>query len=807
MTPAFTAFIRKITMLCSFVLGFILVANANEPTSIIKGIVTTADGKPAAWVTVKIKGTAKSAITNETGSFAIRNLAAGTYTIEISLVGYETAMQQVSVGGNETKAIAVQLQLSQTQLQEVIINSNRNKFTRSVSEYVAKMPLRNLENPQVYSSITKELIGEQLIFSVEDATKNVPGLQKMWESTGRGGDGGAYYNSRGFILQSQLRNGVAGNVSSNIDIANTERIEVIKGPSATLFGSTLTSYGGLINRVTKKPLVHFTGELSYSSGSYSFNRISADINSPLDAAKKVLFRVNTAYTNEGSFQDNGYSKLFALAPSFSYQVNDRLSFQFDAELFSGENTGRPFIFFYYPASQLGASRAEELGLDYKRSYSSNDIFQKSRSSNYFAQMNYKLSPQWTSQTVFSSTNSYSDGPLPYFYLLPNTNRPGADSMVRAVQSTANSTMQVAEIQQNFIGDFSIGKLRNRVAGGLDFFVQNSNQFFYGADFDVIPKNGTIATYRDFNKDNLNAVLQDVSAVWTWPYEYKTNTYSAYVSDVLNITDRLIASAALRVDYFDNKGSYDEASGKYSNAYQQTAFSPRVGLVYQLLKNKVSAFANIQNGFTNQQGVDFNGHTFKPEEATQYEAGMKVETFSGKLNGTISYYNIKVRDVIRPDAGNPNFSIQDGEQRSKGFEVELIANPVRGFNVIAGFSYNDSKLEKADADVEGRRPATASSPYVANLWVSYKLPQGKLEGLGFGFGGNYASDNKILNSVYYGEFILPAYTVLNATVFYENPKIRLGLKADNLTNKQYWIGYTTMNAQKLRSVTGSIAFKF
>jgi iron complex outermembrane receptor protein len=117
------------------------------------------------------------------------------------------------------------------------------------------------------------------------------------------------------------------------------------------------------------------------------------------------------------------------------------------------------------------------------------------------------------------------------------------------------------------------------------------------------------------------------------------------------------------------------------------------------------------------------------------------------------------------------------------------------------------LEKADADVEGRRPTTAMSPSVANLWISYQLPRGNLRGLGFGFGGNYASDNKILNSDYYGEFTLPAYAVINATVFYDHSSFRLGLKVDNLTDEQYWIGYTTMNPQKLRSVTGSVTFKF
>jgi iron complex outermembrane recepter protein len=144
---------------------------------------------------------------------------------------------------------------------------------------------------------------------------------------------------RGFIVQSTLRNGIAGNVAALTDAANLEKLEVIKGPSATLFGNVLTSYGGLMNRVTKKPYDHFGGEINYSTGSYEFNRVGIDINTPLDSAKNVLLRVNAAYRYEGSFTDNGWNKGFVLAPSLSYKVNDKLNFLLDAEFYSGQNTG------------------------------------------------------------------------------------------------------------------------------------------------------------------------------------------------------------------------------------------------------------------------------------------------------------------------------------------------------------------------------------------------------------------------------------------------------------------------------------
>jgi iron complex outermembrane receptor protein len=164
-------------------------------------------------------------------------------------------------------------------------------------------------------------------------------------------------------------------------------------------------------------------------------------------------------------------------------------------------------------------------------------------------------------------------------------------------------------------------------------------------------------------------------------------------------------------------------------------------------------------------------------------------------------------MLRTDPTNPLYSIQNGTQLSKGVEVEVVAAPLQGLNIMAGFSYNDSKYTEADADVDGRRPATASSPYTANWWVSYKLPSEWIKGLGIGFGGNYASDNKVVNAVSTGVFILPAYTVLNASVFYDYNNFRFSVKGNNLTDQKYWVGYGTINPQPLRSVIASVAFKF
>jgi iron complex outermembrane receptor protein len=326
-----------------------------QATGTITGRITNRNGGAVEAVSVGLQGQTKGDITDEQGRFRIRQVAPGQYTLVVSAVGLKTEQQTVTVVAGQTATLNVALAESAAELKEVVVSGARtNKFNRSSSVDVAKMPLKNLENPQVYATVGKELLTEQLVFTADDATRNVPGLQKMWEATGRSGDGGAYYASRGFTTSSQLRNGVAGNVTSDIDAVNLEKLEVIKGPSGTLYGGALTSYGGLINRVTKKPLDAFGGELAVAAGSYGFHRVSADVNivdtnAPADLPKQLAFRLNTAYQYEDSWQNRGstgFTKSLAVAPSLQYRPSDRLTINLDAEIYQGTNVGKQSIFLY-----------------------------------------------------------------------------------------------------------------------------------------------------------------------------------------------------------------------------------------------------------------------------------------------------------------------------------------------------------------------------------------------------------------------------------------------------------------------------
>lgn len=788
---------------------------ADELKGILKGNIVTTKNEPAENVSVTLKGTSYGSITDENGKYEFR-APVGDYILVISHTGLKSQELSVTVkasGATVVPVITVDIALSS--LKEVVVNGNKtNKFVRKKSDDVAKMPLDNLENPQSYTSISKDLLQEQAIFSSDNAVKNSSGITTLWTPTGRVGDGGSYYTLRGFPVQALLRNGLSGNITGTIDAANLETLEIIKGPSGTLYGSSLTSYGGLINRVTKKPFDGTAGEVTFSAGSYNFSRVSADFNTPLDSAKKALFRLNTAYTNSSSFQDNGFNKNFAFDPSFSYKVNDRLTLSFDAEISHGTATTPPIFYFGSTIAALGVSNANKLNINYKNFYESNDLVTTSDNVNFFGQAAYKISDSWKSQTAISSTNSSSSGYGPYFYLLAGNNSIARD--VWAIDGRSNTL----QIQQNFTGDFKIGGLRNRLVAGIDYLNQSAAIKYSdpngGTDsFDVLNITGAMPTYNNFNKAKVDSLFQN-TPVSTSYSRYNTNTYSVYASDVLNITDNLLAMASLRVDYFRTSPIYTAATNTRTTPFNQTTLSPKFGLVYQLVKNEVSLFGNYMNGFSNPgYNLVYDATTstnvtrlFKSEEANQLEGGVKLDLFDGKLTSTISYYDISVKNKVRADPNHANASLQDGTQSSKGFEAEIIANPFTGFNVLLGYSYNNSLMTKSSVSYDnGRRPQTAGPANSANFWLSYALTQGSAKGLGIGFGGNYAGNNQVINNAYNGVFTLPEYYVFNSGIFLNKEKFRLSLNVSNLTNKEYWVGYTTVDPQMLRQVIGSVTYRF
>lgn len=755
----------------------------------VEGTVRSSDNKPAENINIHLKGTSQGAVTDQEGHYRIDNVTPGIYTLEAAFAGLQTQQLSITITAGSVFTVPVITLHENTQkLQEVVVVGGAQKFAKKQSDDVARMPLKNLENAQVYTVVPKELLQEQIAVDFRSALATAPGVNNVTLGVGSGGVG-LGMRMRGFSgsnAAGSIRNGMATNWVTMSDPVNLESIEVIKGPSATLFGSSLITYGGLVNRVTKKPFDFFKGNVSYTTGSWGLSRVTVDVNAPLNEDKSMMFRLNGAVDVQRTFQDYGRSTTQVLAPAFTYKVNDRLTLDADFELFHTKRNAT-YIGLGNPGP-LNAKSLDQLGLNFKYSYTTDDLQAEAKTFNAFGKITYKLSEQWTSMTQFSYANT--DNNTNYLFLLINT-----DSTMQRRIMRLPSIFGVTQFQQNFVGDFKIGSMRNRLLVGLDYTqITTSDNRWIINFYDTVKINKTPAF---INMDKYRQRIANMPAPST-VNRRNQQTYSAYVSEVLNITEQLIVMASVRADRYESE---------YEN-YEQTAVSPKFGVVYQVLKDKLSVFGNYMNGFTNvAPGTTAENPdektAFKPEHANQFEGGVKVELLNGKLSGTVSYYNIKVEDKLRTDPANPLYSLQDGTQESKGFEADLIANPFKGLHLIFGYGYNESKYTKAAANIEGKRPASTPAN-VANLWISYAIPAGRVKGLGFGFGGNTQSDSYLNDA---NTFTANGYTKFDATVFYDRPRFRLGLKVNNLTNEKYWTADFWASQQPTRQLLANMVFRF
>ncbi len=784
----------------------------------VTGSVTDQTELPLEGVNVFLKNTSKGVQTNVNGKFELNDIEQGTYTLMITYLGYRSKERSITVTNYEqTDLGAIVLYEGNEILNEVVVEGERrNKFSRKKTAYVSKLPLKDIENTQVYSTVTSELLESLVVTNFDDALKNATGVEQLWNSTGRGGDGAGYFSLRGFAVQPQLVNGLPGITNGTINAANIERIEVLKGPSATLFGNVVSSYGGLINVVTKKPYEGSGGSLSFTSGSYGFNQIVGDVNTALSKKDNLYFRLNTAYTTSQSFQDAGFQKSFFVAPSLSYRVNNRLSFSFYGEITQAEQTNPMFLFLNRSAPTV-AENLEALDYNNKLSFTSNDLTLENPSQNYRVEMDYKISDAWQSQTLLSKTATSTKG---YYSYLFDYGLLEGNTYSRYINKQ-NANTQTTDIQQNFIGDFKIASLRNRMVIGMDYLsaTQTDNSTGYAFYGNITPNGGSNGD-NPFTNDvvendsyplSTSAVDAVLASQGVNNLKSKYSVYSAYVSDVINFTDNISAMVGLRLDHFDNEGDILIAE----DDYDQTTFSPKFGVIYQPIKDKISIFGNYQNGFTNVAPQLVGNpdeiqslQTFDPEQANQIEFGVKTNLFRNRLNLTVSYYDIKVKDRVITDPSSPFNKIQGGEVVSKGFELELNANPIKGLNIRAGYSNNDSETTKSDdPEILNRRPLEAGPETVYNFWANYEFQDGILDGFGVGAGFNGASERFAINYASTGEFILPSYTIANASVFYQANRYRISLKLNNALNKEYYKGWSTITPQMPRAVLAKISYQF
>ena len=648
---------------------------------------------------------------------------------------------------------------------ELVVTGEQDGYRIEDSSTATKTdtPLRDI--PQSIQVIPRQLIEEQRITRVSDALRNVSGIQEPASTTRNVFDVPII---RGFTPNSDaiLRNGLRERTSSRIpsETANLERIEVLKGPASVLYGQG--SLGGTVNLVTKQPLSSPYYSVEASVGSFDFYRSSLDLSGPLTSDKKLLYRLNAAAETSASFVDFLDRQRYFVSPVLTWQIDQNTKISFESEYLATQqpdDSGLPARGTVLSNPNGKIPRNRNIGEPFDVSVSGNNRNVLRVGYNF----EHRFNEDWQVRNAFQA--SLSNYPNNRIYILPTSLSEDGRLLSRTVRTfPAGGYDNTYSLDNYVVGKFKTGSIQHQIVAGFDLFreVAGGQQI-----------NRSIAPLDLFNP----VYTQTLGGIIGDPFDDETTSDSLgfYLQDQIALFNNLKLLLGGRFDIVNQ--TYEDFIDSSNNDFQQNeAFSPRVGIVYQPIP-AISLYASYSRSFQQLIGTTFDNSLFQPEKGTQYEVGIKTD-LSDKVSATLAFYNLTRSNVLTDDLDNPGESIQTGEQKSQGIELNIGGEILPGLSIIGGYAYTDASVTK-DTDPELVDNILNNVPkHAFTLWTTYKITQGDLQGLGFGLGLYYVGDRQgdLANT-----FELPSYLRTDAAVFYERNNLRVALNIRNLFDIDYY----------------------
>lgn len=785
---------KKINMLIAAVLALLTGISAQPAAGYIKGKVTTADNKPAEGVTILVKNTVKNAVADNNGNFEIKNIQPGTYTVAVSLVGYKDAEQQVTVESGRATTVSFYLSLSNRELNEVVVVANRNSFKTNRTSHSLRLQSPILEVPQNIQVVTAKQINNQQIFDMlEGVTRNVSGASRVehWDNyariTMRGSNVGAF------------RNGM--NVSTawgplTEDMSMVERIEFVKGPAGFMLANGDPS--GFYNVVTKKPSGRNKGEVGISVGSFNLYRANLDLDGKFSEDGKLLYRINVMGQLKGSHRQFDFNNRYSVVPVLKYLIDDKTSVTLEyTHQFSEVNViGSNYIF-----SKKGYA---DLPRDFTTA-EANLAPTKMDDKSVLVIFDHKLSNSWK-MTAQAAWFNYRQKGASLWPLWPEAFDPLNDSILNRGISIWD-VLGTSKIGQMFVnGEVQTGALSHKILAGLDM----SNKEYYH-DWNQGGALGDPLNIYAPVHGNANVPVFDRSKnIRERGVRYYDAYTGLYVQDELGFFDD-----ALRLTV---AGRYTtlKTGDVYSGDFKKRRFTPRIGLSYSIDKNTAVYFVKDES-FLENFGSDWQGKSFDPITGGNIEVGIKKDWVNGRWNSAVSVYQITRNNVQTTDFDHPNptggyFTRQSGQQKTKGVEVDVRGQILRGLDVIINYAYTEARVTKdSDKEVIGTQVA-GSSRHIQNAWLNYRLDRGALTGFGISVGYQY----QVKRSPWYvfdnSENSLPDYFRLDGSLSYQKEKIGFNLVVNNILNKYLYSGapyedYFYWQTEPGTNMRFSIAYRF
>jgi iron complex outermembrane receptor protein len=724
--------------------------------------------------------------------------------ISLSLLAITASVSAQTKKASESDTIRIQ------SIEDVNLHKTGNPNTAKPA--TTKSNLTVMENPQAISIVTHEIIEQQQAKQLSDVLQNVNGV---YLTSARGGSQDSF-GGRGFIFGNDniYKNGARVNSGVFPEVTGLERVEVLKGATAMLYGNAAA--GGIINLVTKKPKFNFGGSVGMNAGSWNSYKPMVDVYGPI--SKNVAFRINGTYEYAESFRDVVKSEKYYFNPSFLFNLGEKSQLIVEADYLKNDLT---------PDFGIGSITNRDQSytlidwLPRNTFFGTDWQYQNVQQASTNVTFNHQINDKWT----LNASTSYQNYTKDYF----STERvQWAYANAAATRLSWNTPLNKTYNEQNYgsaqvnvNGEFNTGKISHKVLIGADADYGQSDSNAYN-----LIKAPTNILYLDdpSSWDNGSLAMPDSNL------NTKTRTTArrvgVYAQDFISLTKEFKVLAGLRWSYIENMPSLltrftaNEKLEVANSATSDNAFSPKVGFVY-MPNDNFSAFATYTNSFATNAGYTSNAFDnldtagsltdvqkrvailpkqgIKPTTVDQYEIGAKKNIWNNALAVNVTLYQILYHNFYQNyfyvDAAGtpqtPDTSLKEfaGKMRSRGFEVDVTGNPNENISIIGGFSYNNSVyLDTPEKGYVEKQRLVRTPATTANASVFYKFTN-YVPGLKAGIGVYYIGDRiagwndskstNITRKDVSRSFELKDYTTVSLSLGYDWKKFSLQGKVGNL----------------------------
>lgn len=726
------------------------------PRAEIAGKVVDPSGAPlvGAALTLRCGSFHQDARTIGNGTYSIA-APAGSYILEAEAPGFDPTAAPVVLAAGAPAALDLTLEIGT--FGSIITVSEPGGFVASSSTSATKSDAPLIEIPQSVSVITLDQMTSRNVQSVASAISYTASVDVNTFGTETRFD---WINIRGFDqstygLYRDNSRWQSGQVSGQIDPYMLQEIDVVKGPSSVLYGQNQP--GGLVNLVTKRPPSEQLREVVLNYGSYDRMQAQADFGGPVGDDGKLKYRLTGLWRSSDTQVDYVPDDRWFVAPALTWTPSDRTTWTLLGDFQHDETGWSQFLpsqgtLTSNPHGDIDRSLfVGEPDYDYfdRDQWSAGSLFE------------FRIDDKWALRNTLRYSSIEFDGKTVFGGGLQNDlrtlNRFGFGNTL---------DLKIFTMDTNAYARFDAGGVEHSLLFGVDYATSEStivSGFSFAAGLDVFDPVYGSSVPDLFIYGNVKQPIDQLGL---------------YVQDQMKFAERWIATVALRED--TNDTTTENQLSHTSVDQSDNALTGRVALTY-LADSGLAPYVSYSTSFLPVAGVDFYNRPYDPTEGEQIEGGLKFQPKGSNSFLTASIFQITQTNVSVPDPVNPFSSVQQGEIRSQGIELEAIGSLTTNFNYYASYSYLDQEVTATtDPATLGKRPPLAPDQ-LFSAGGEYMFTQGGATGLGLGAGvryvGSRAGDGA--NTIEVG-----SYTLLDASVRYLWRDMEFLLSATNLTDKTY-----------------------